>query len=194
MALRIRFNSPVILTFSIIAAAIFFINKGMNGAFDSILILSPHFNTSVVSDYISLFTYMMGHASIEHLLGNLSFILLIGPIIEEKYGSGNTLFMILITALITGILNILFFSSGLLGASGIVFMLIILVSFTNVDDGSIPLTFILILLLFVGKEVLNSFEENNISEFAHIAGGVIGSLFGFIMKRKKHTPPTLPVP
>jgi membrane associated rhomboid family serine protease len=77
-------------------------------------------------------------------MGNFSFILLIGPIVEEKYQSGPMLLMILITALITGVLNIVFFSTGLMGASGIVFMLILLSSFTNFRAGEIPLTFILI--------------------------------------------------
>ena len=131
----------------------------------------------------SLFSHVIGHSSIQHLLGNLTFILLLGPIIEEKYSSRFTLFMIVITALITGILNVTFFSTGLLGASGIVFMLILLVSFTNTEDGKIPLTFILVALLFVGKEILQILDSDQISQFAHIIGGVCGSVFGFLGKR-----------
>jgi len=103
---------------------------------------------------------------------------------EEKYGSKFTLFMILITALITGLLNVIFFNTGLLGASGIVFMLILLVSFTNTDGGQIPLTFILVALLFVGKEVLQIMDSDQVSQFAHIIGGVCGSAFGFLGKKK----------
>ena len=87
--------------------------------------------------------------------------------------------MSLVTALITGILNNFLYPSFLLGASGIVFMMILLGSFTNVKDGGIPLTFILVLALFLGQEVISAFEENNISEFAHVVGGVCGSFFGF---------------
>src|SRR5690606_7219805 len=129
----------------------------------------------------TLFTHAIGHGSIEHLLGNLTFILLLGPIIEEKYGSSNLLLMMLITALITGILNITFFNTGLMGASGIVFMMILLVSFTNVKAEQIPVSFILVALLFIGKELLNSLENNQISEMAHIIGGICGSIFGFIL-------------
>ena len=91
--------------------------------------------------------------------------------------------MICVTALVTGALNVIFFSSSLLGASGVVFMMILLASFTNFNRGEIPLTFILVLILFIGRELFDSFaitgSGNNISQFAHIVGGFIGSLFGF---------------
>lgn len=149
--------------------------------------LSSTFDAGSLLDYLSLFLYVLGHAYkdaegqlyVEHILGNLMFVLLLGPIIEEKYGSRNLLIMIVFTALITAIFNILFFSSGIVGASGIVFMLIILASFTNMERGGIPLTFILVMVLFIGKEVMNSFQQDNISQFGHIIGGICGSLFGF---------------
>jgi membrane associated rhomboid family serine protease len=129
---------------------------------------------------MTLFTHVLGHASLEHLIGNLTFILLVGPIVEEKYGDMQTLFMMLVTALATGILNVLFFRSGLMGASGIVFMFILLVSFTNSKSGEIPITFILIAILFIGKEIIQSLQNDQISQFAHIIGGICGSIFGFI--------------
>lgn len=132
----------------------------------------------------TLFSHVIGHGSIEHLLGNMTFILLLGPIVEEKYGGGKTALMIALTALVTGLINVLFFSTGLLGASGIVFMLILLVSFTNMKDGKIPLTFILVALLFVGKEVMQSMQADHVSQAAHIIGGLCGSVFGFIGKKK----------
>ncbi len=185
MALRIRYNSPVILTFSLLATAVFFLfGSPENEVSRSLFVVGNRpFDFGRLTDYFSLVGHTLGHASMEHLMGNLSFILLIGPIIEEKYGSSDTLFMMLATALITGILQILFFPHGLLGASGIVFMLILLVSFTNTTDGGIPLTFILILLLYLGGEVLSAFQENNVSEFAHIIGGLAGSVFGFALGR-----------
>lgn len=128
---------------------------------------------------LTLFTHVLGHVNLDHLLGNMTFVLLLGPIIEEKYGARNTLLMILATALITGILNVVLFNTGLVGASGIVFMLILLASFTNVQSGQIPLTFILVALLFIGKEVLQSLNSDQVSQFAHIMGGVCGSIFGF---------------
>jgi hypothetical protein len=40
-----------------------------------------------------------------------------------------------------------------------------------------------VVLLFLTKEILGAFENNNISEFAHIVGGICGGLFGFVFRR-----------
>lgn len=117
-------------------------------------------------------------------MGNFAFILLLGPILEEKYGSSGLFMMMAITAFVTGLINVLFLPTGLLGASGIVFMMILLVSFTNIRQGEIPLTFILIVVLFLVQEVVASFRSDSIAQFAHIAGGVIGSMFGFMRPRR----------
>ena len=114
----------------------------------------------------------------------MTFVLLLGPIVEEKYGSKSMFLMIVFTAVFTGLLNISLFSTGLLGASGIVFMLILLVSFTNVKSREIPVTFILVAILFVGKEFWQSMKTDQVSQFAHIIGGFCGSVFGFIGKKK----------
>jgi membrane associated rhomboid family serine protease len=161
---------------------VFFLNKASAGTLMPWFALG-HVSTSQPLSLVTLFTHVIGHANLEHLLGNLTFILLLGPIVEEKYGGRMTVIMMLVTALVTGLLNILFFHTGLLGASGIVFMLILLVSFTNSKSGEIPITFILIALLFIGKEILQSIQSDQISQFAHIIGGVCGSVFGFTTRK-----------
>jgi membrane associated rhomboid family serine protease len=179
MALRIKFNSPVILGFAFLCTVIYIINSITAGALLPYFSVSHSINFSNPLSIATLFTHVLGHGSLEHLLGNMTFILLLGPIIEEKYGDFNTLAMIVVTALVTGLVNILLFNTGLLGASGVVFMLILLVSFTNVQSGQIPVTFILVAILFIGKELFSGIQANNISETAHIIGGVCGSIFGF---------------
>ena len=127
----------------------------------------------------------MGHANQAHIMGNMSIFLLIAPMMEEKYGSSKVLLMMLVTALVTGFFQILLFDTALLGASGIVFMFIVLVSFANVQKGSIPLTFILVVLFFVGQEVIHSLQANNVSEYAHIMGGILGGVFGATINPKR---------
>jgi membrane associated rhomboid family serine protease len=184
---NIRYNAPVTLTFALISTCILAVDQLFG------LGIIPRFFSIPGRGYLSgagiagvfrLFTHVAGHYNWTHLLSNFTFILLLGPSLEEKYGSGSILFMILATAFVTGILNILLFSTGLLGASGVVFMMILLISFTNIKKGDIPLTFILVVVLFLAREIINSFETNTISEFAHIMGGIIGSLFGFFSRRK----------
>ncbi len=181
--MSIKFNSPVILTYALICSFVFFFDKLFGF---SIMSLFTFFNNVDFTNPVNIFrlvSHIAGHMSLEHLMGNMTFILLLGPIVEERYGSKKTLGMILVTALITAIMNLFFFNTGLIGASGIVFMLIVLVSFTNVKSGQIPVTFILVALLFVGKELLNSLWADNISQFAHIMGGACGGVFGFLGKR-----------
>jgi membrane associated rhomboid family serine protease len=140
---------------------------------------------------VDLFTHVIGHADWDHLIGNFSIILLVGPILEKDYGSESLLFMMAVTALVTGLLNVIFFTTALLGASGIVFMMILLASFTNISKGEIPLTFILVLILYVGQQIVESLSEDNISQFTHIVGGFLGSLFGFFNQPDRKPPPSL---
>jgi membrane associated rhomboid family serine protease len=135
-----------------------------------------------------LVSYAVGHAGWDHFLGNLSFILLLGPILEEKYQSPTILGMAVITALTTGLINTFFFSTTLVGASGIVFLFIILVSFANIRAGEIPLSFVGVIVLFLGKEILDAFKNDNVSQFAHIIGGSLGALFGFVAIRFQDSP------
>ena len=185
--MKIRYNAPVTLTFFILCLTVLLLDLLTGTAFTANLFSIPGQAVFKFSDplhYVRLFTHVVGHISFVHFIGNFSFILLLGPILEEKYGSASLLFMMLITALVTGLLNVAFSRVGLLGASGIVFMMILLASFTNIRQGEIPLTFILIILMYLTGEIAKSFEKNSISEFAHIAGGVCGSLFGFIKPKR----------
>ena len=181
--MRIRYNAPVTLTFTLACLAILLTDLFANTGFTATIFSIPgkgNFDFANPFHYIRLFTHVMGHISFTHFIGNFSFILLLGPILEEKYNSFTLLFMMAITALVTGLLNVLVFPTGLLGASGIVFMMILLASFTNISRGDIPLTFLLVLAIYLSSEISKSFDKSNVSGFAHIAGGICGSLFGFI--------------
>ena len=180
--MRIKYNSPTVLTFALASATILILSQTVFRTLTVHWFMVPgrgDFSPGSLRNLVTLFTHVLGHANWSHLFSNFAFILLIGPILEEVYGSLSLYIMICITALVTGVLNVIFFTSGLLGASGVVFMMILLASFTNFSKGEIPLTFILVLILYLGREFINAFGNNNISEFAHIAGGFIGSLFGF---------------
>jgi rhomboid protease GluP len=63
-------------------------------------------------------------------------------------------------------------------------MMILLVSFANIGQGEIPLTFILIVILYLAREFISAFQNDYVSQFAHIVGGLTGSLFGFLRPRR----------
>ena len=135
--------------------------------------------------YLRLMTHVLGHTGFAHLIGNLAYILLLGPQLEEKWGAKNLLTVILATALITGIIhNLLFPRTILLGASGVVFAFILLTSFVNFKSGQIPVTFILVALIFLGQQVYEGiFVNDNVSQLSHIIGGIVGTVTGYNLKR-----------
>lgn len=179
--LRITYNAPVVLTFTLAAVAVYILPTSVR---DSWFVAHPHLYN--IHSYVGLFTYVLGHGSWQHLLGNFMFILLIGPILEERHGSIPLLVMILITALVGGLANILLSSTGLLGASGVVFMMILLASMANVRGGEIPLTLIIIAVVFMGGELVAEFKANDgISHTAHLVGGATGAAFGFLGARPR---------
>jgi membrane associated rhomboid family serine protease len=180
--LRITYNAPVVLTFTLAAVAVFVLNQVAEGT-RAWFMAYPRLTDAHA--YVGLFTHVLGHASWEHLLGNFMLILLLGPILEERHGSLQLLVMILVTALVTGLANLALSSNGLLGASGVVFMMILLASMANVRGGEIPLTFIAVAVIYMGGEIVHSFHNDHISHMAHLVGGSVGALFGFLTARDK---------
>ena len=185
MKLKIKYNAPVTLSFALLSAFVLFIDPVFGRKITMMWFSVPGWGEMNYSDpfqYIRLFIHAAGHANWNHLVSNFTFILLLGPILEEKYRKFPFLMMILITAAVTGLVNLFLSPYPLLGASGVVFMMIILISITNIKEREIPLTFILIVVLFLLKEFVYS-PEDGISQAAHIAGGICGSFFGFFSRK-----------
>lgn len=179
---KIEYNSPVVLTFSIVATIVFFLDRALPLNITRTFFVYSG-GVSIMS-FIRMLLWPLGHASIDHLLGNITLILLIGPMLEEKYTSKILLILMIITTLIISFFQAIIFSGGILGASGIVFMMIILTSFTNMKDGKIPLTFIFIAILFLSKEIYNGiFVLNNVSELGHILGAIVGMGYVFVERK-----------
>ncbi len=183
---KIYYNSPVILTVVILSLFTLLLDALTNGWSNQMLFSVYRFSLLDPLGYFRLFGHIIGHSGYEHLLGNMLFLLVIGPPMEEKYGSKTLLMSILCTALLSGILQcILFPSVALLGASGIVFMLIMLSSFSGIKSGQLPLTLILVAVLYLGQEIYDAiFLHDNVSQFMHVVGGLAGTFFGFSFTRK----------
>jgi len=179
----ITYNAKFTLSFCLIAFAMVMANQALGGIINQLMGLRPTISTS---ELYRLITYMFCHANFDHLLGNFFFLLMLGPLLEEKYGATVLTIMTLITAVSTGLVNALFFDSGIVGASGIVFMFIILSSIINMKSKEVPLTFIFIVLIYLGQEVVNSFVDDNVSQFGHIFGGLCGGGLGYLFNIKKN--------
>ena len=182
----ISYNAPVVLTFALVSLIALILNMLTNGMTNR-LFFSVYRSNFSLAYVIRLVGHCLGHANWSHYAGNMTLFLLLGPILEDKYGSGKLLLMIVITAVISGLLNILLFPQiALLGASGIVFMFIVLTSASCMVDDRIPLTMILIIVIYLGAEVMNALtKQDSISQFTHIIGGVCGAVFGLANSGKR---------
>ena len=185
--LKIVINAPVVICFIAICFGATLAGILTSGASTGLLFRTSHTSLKNPLTYVRFLTHVFGHNGWSHFMGNASYILLLGPMLEEKYGSGALVKVIIFTAVITALINYIFFPNvALCGASGVVFAFILLTSFTGFRAGEIPLTFILIAVIFIGQQVYEgAFVKDNISQLSHIAGGVTGAVIGYLWNRKK---------
>ncbi|MCD8097822.1 MAG: rhomboid family intramembrane serine protease [Lachnospiraceae bacterium] len=184
---RVTFNSPVVLSIVAISFVATLLNELTGGVSNMLLFMT--YRSSLLSPltWLRMFTHIFGHSGWTHLIGNMSYLLLLGPMLEEKYSSQTLAAIVAITAVVTSLVNCLLFPNvALCGASGVVFAFILLSSFTNFREGEIPLTFILVAVFFIGQQVYEGITvQDNISNMAHIVGGIVGSFLGYHLNRGK---------
>lgn len=185
--IRITFNAPVVLGFVFICLIATLLNYLTKGRVNKLVFMTYHSSLTSIMTYVRFFTHVFGHADWEHFLGNMSYLLILGPMLEEKYGSGVLARVIAVTALITGLVNYIFFVNvALCGASGVVFAFIVLASFTSFKKGEIPLTFLLVAVFFIGQQVILGISvDDNISNTAHIVGGIVGGFLGYLLNQRR---------
>lgn len=161
MRLRVQYNAPVVLTFAFLALAAL-VAGNLTGGWTTTRFFSVYrasFTDPLT--YFRLVGHVLGHANYSHYMGNMMLLLVVGPPLEERYGSGR-----------------------LLGASGIVFMCILLSSLSGMRGGAIPLTLILVAVFYLGGEWLDAVTvQDNVSHLTHIVGGLCGAILGFAMRK-----------
>ena len=184
--LRLSFNSPVVLSFAALCVLARIAGVLTGGESDALLFSVYRAPLRDPLTWVRCFTHVLGHTGWDHLLGNMMYILLLGPLVEEKYGPLKTFLIILAAAGVTGIISMAFFPGVMLmGASGVAFAFILGAAVTVREDRTIPVTFILVAVLYLGQQVYQGiFVRDNVSQTAHIAGGIVGAVLGFIPFRR----------
>jgi len=185
--LRISFNSPAVLSFAIMCFVVLIIQYIFGD--DATLYVFSVYRSSLLDPmtYLRFFCHALGHADFDHYLSNMMYLLIVGPLLEEKYGSRSIVLVMIVTAAVTGVFNFVFCpNTATLGASGIVFAFILLSSLTCVKQGEIPLTFILVAVLYLGQQCLEAaFVESDISNVSHIVGGLCGCVMGYLLNKNR---------
>lgn len=186
---KISYNAPITLTFVIICFVATILGVITRDAVTRVLFMTYRDSLANPMTYLRLFTHIFGHSGWSHFIGNASYLLLLGPLLEEKYGAKGILMVMGITSVVTGLVNFLLFpNTGLCGASGVVFAFILLASFTGFKEGELPMTFILVAIIFLGQQVVEGVAlRDNISNMAHIVGGIVGAASGYFLNKKNTT-------
>ncbi len=179
--LKVSFNAPVTLSLVGISFVVTVLNYITGGMIGKMLFMTYRAPLLSPGTWIRSVTHIFGHADWAHFAGNMSYLLLLGPMLEEKYTSKTLGAVVLITAFVTSLVNFIVFPSvALCGASGVVFAFILLSSFTSFKEGEIPLTFILVAVFFIGQQIIEGITvRDNISNLSHIIGGIVGGLAGY---------------
>jgi membrane associated rhomboid family serine protease len=179
----------VVLTFALLSLAALVLAMATGGASTRLLFCVYRAPLSDPLTYVRMVGHVLGHSGYAHYIGNMMLLLVVGPPLEEKYGSAKLLICILITALVSGLVQfVLFPHTALLGASGIVFMMIVLSSLAGMREGAIPLTLILVMILYLGGEIVSAVAvQDNVSQLTHVVGGLCGGALGFALRQASYT-------
>ena len=170
---RLQYNSPVVLTFALLSLAALLLDK-LTGGWTTVKLFSVYRSplTDILT-YPRFVLHVLGHSGYSHYIGNMMMILVVGPPLEEKYGSRSLFWAIFLTALVSGLVQWLFFpGTALFGASPILFMIILKSTQAGMKDANIPST-------IVDGVVLS----DNVSQLTHIIGGICGAVMGLNMRR-----------
>lgn len=183
-SIKFQYNAPVTLTFALLSLGALLLNKLTGGWTNAHLFSVYRSSATDILTYPRFILHVLGHSGYSHYIGNMMMILVVGPGLEEHYGSRNVFWAIVITALVSGMVQWLFFpGTGLLGASGIVFMMIVMSSLAGMKEGYIPITLVLVLALYIGGEIVDGIAlRDNVSQISHIVGGICGALLGLSMR------------
>lgn len=183
----ISLSSPVTLGFALLGLIATLLGMLTAGASTRALFSIYRSSLADVLFYPRLFLHVLGHQDFSHYALNMGLFLVLGPLVERHYGAKRYLLMLMLTALITGLFHLLLspLSAGL-GASGLVFMLILLSAASGErPDKKLPLTLVLVALIYLGRELSAAlFQNDGISQLAHLIGGLCGMAFGLWQARK----------
>ncbi len=185
--LRIQYNSPVALTFAVISFAALVLSWVLGDAVMQKFFCVYRASLYDPLTYLRFFTHVLGHGGWDHYIGNMLLLLVLGPTLEEKYGSRSLLISIVVTAFVSGLVQFIFFpDTALLGASGIVFMMIVMSSLAGMKGNGIPMTLIFVAVFYIGGEIVDALTvKDNVSQLTHIVGGICGAVLGYVLSRRK---------
>jgi membrane associated rhomboid family serine protease len=174
---RLQVDSPLVLSFAAACVVVQALTPLLPGVKAACFAVSKRPSLSPAGA-ISLLGHVLGHADWAHLQQNAVLLLLAGPACESALGAPRLCKIIGCTALTTAATHIALGPAGSvqLGASGVVFALILLNGCLERRADGLPLTFVASAALWLGRELGQS--QPGVARTAHLSGAAIGTYFG----------------
>ena len=185
---RISMEAPIVVTFVFLCVVLHVLNMTLLPGISFFFGIDDTFQWSNPLQYVRFITHIFGHTGMGHLRGNMTNILLVGPSAEAAFGSKGIVQVIILVAFSSGVAHILIgrANSRQLGASGVVFALILLNSLISARSGRIPLSFVMTAMLWMGDELWKLFFAGDAtSHHAHLTGGIVGTMGGYWMHQQR---------
>ncbi len=121
---------------------------------------------------------------------NIAILLLLGPRVEERYGSVLLILMFAISSFVAGILSAIFLPLSIYGLDGIAILLVLLTLFECANLKEISFNYIILLTLLLANSIVLSVQQNYYGILVHYLGSLCAGSFGFLdySERKKKKP------
>ena len=97
--LKISYNAPVSLTFALLSLGALIANHFTGGWSNAHLFSVYQCSLADPLAWVRFFGHVLGHSGYGHYIGNMVLILVLGPNLEDRFGSWTVLWAILFTAL-----------------------------------------------------------------------------------------------
>lgn len=202
---RVTYDAPITLSFIFITAIIFILDQfALKGSLSEKILICSGRTNGYSFDYTSPLSYVRIFAHVFHannwinMLSNATFLLLLGPVLEERYGSIAIALTLFLSSLISGVLAT-FSPIPVSGPSAIIFLFILLSTITSFEKRNLSLSSILLFILysafvlsqgygnnlslFTGNKIIIFFKAN-IPSFMSLIAGILGSIAGFLTAPK----------
>lgn len=126
--------------------------------------------------------HIFGHSGWDHFLGNVIYIAMLGPSVEDKFGTIPLAIITILSALIIGTISVIS-NTPCYGLSSVAYMWVILNTFQSDESEGLPITSIILLFVFVLPEAIAIFTKtDNIAHQNHVLGAICGLGFGIATK------------
>lgn len=126
--------------------------------------------------YFRFILHILGNSDWANMALNFCILICIANEVEDKYGKINILFMMVICAVTSGVLNACFSTILLFGSNGITCMFLLIYIGSSIDKKQFSISSIFFIAFYLGNLVNISIKQMSLNCFYGIAGALCAFL------------------